>query len=188
MVSEVLPTIENVDFRETTNITDVPVTPPDKQFIQLELQTDTPVLLSILNLVEILTISTSQVVPMFQLPAWVTGIYNLRGEILWIVDLNHLVGFAPWYQQKNYVSKHTVIVLKERATPAQSENNLTLGLIVNHVGDIIICEPDEISATPDSDAPEAIAPFLAGNWVSTEGNRYWILNGDTILGAMPSNS
>lgn len=160
---------------------------PEKQFIQLALKTETPILLSVLNLVEILTIPVNQIVPIFQLPAWVMGVYNWRGDILWMVDLNHLMGLSPWYQQKNYPSKHTVIVLKPQAKQNLPEvGEPMVGLVVNQVDDMVICEPELIQAIADLKLPETIQSFLEGCWTGEDGKAYWILAGEAILQAMPN--
>lgn len=174
------------NLSEAIATAEVPVIPPEKQFIQLALQVDAPMLLPVLNLVEILTVGTSEVVPMFQLPPWVVGVYNLRGDILWVVDLNHLMGFSPWYQQKNYLSNHTVLVVKSQFSKAQADTKAPiLGLVVNRVQDMATCEPDHIQPLSEAEVSEAIEPFLKGYWVNDEGQVYWILDGEAILSAMP---
>lgn len=165
---------------------EVPVIPPEKQFLLLTLEIETPILLSVLNLVEILTIPVNQIVPMFEMPAWVAGVYNWRGDILWIVDLNHFLGFLPWHQQDNYISKHTVVVVKSQAkeTPAKDEAPV-LGLVVNRVNNMAVCEPESFLPVDDLEIPETIRPFLAGYHLAEDGTPEWILQGDSILSSMP---
>ncbi|MEO1350191.1 MAG: chemotaxis protein CheW [Cyanobacteria bacterium J06635_15] len=183
MTSDALLSNSNVPTETTDN--EIPVISPDRQFIQLALEVETPILLSVLNLFEILTISTSQVVPMFQMPPWVIGVYNWRGDILWVVDLNHLVGFSPWYQQKNYVSKHTVVVLKGQSEQVPSNVKASvLGLVVNRVSDMVICEPELIQAITNLAIPETIRPFLEGYWRGDTSKDHWILNGEAVLNAI----
>ncbi|HEY9652883.1 MAG TPA: chemotaxis protein CheW, partial [Coleofasciculaceae cyanobacterium] len=67
-----------------------------EQFLRFHLLPNTTALLPIEQLTEVLTISRDQVVPIFHMPPWVMGVYNWRGEILWILDLGHLIGLTPW--------------------------------------------------------------------------------------------
>lgn len=165
---------------------EVPVISPEKQFLHLALEVKTPVLLSVLHLVEILTISVSQVVPMFEMPAWVAGVYNWRGDILWIVDLNHLIGLLPWHQQANYISKHTVVVVRRQSEGNRStDQEPVLGLVVNRVNNMVVCEPESFLSVDNLEIPKTIKPFLKGYRVVEDGTPEWILNGDSILGAMP---
>ncbi len=165
---------------------EVPVIPPEKQFLHLTIEIETPILLSVLNLVEILTIPVNQVVPMFEMPAWVAGVYNWRGDILWVVDLNHLLGLVPWHQQNNYVSKHNVVVLRKESEDTHStDEKPVLGLVVNRVNNMVICAPESLLSVDDLGLPETIRPFLKGYRIGEDGQPEWILKGESILSAMP---
>lgn len=163
---------------------ELPVIPPEHQFIQLSIQTGAPLLLSVLSLIEILTIETSQVVPMFQLPPWVMGVYNWRGSMLWIADLNHLMGLPPWYQQSGYGSKHTVVVLRESAQQTAASENRVLGLVINQVHDMVVCDPALIHTLESLEIPAEMMSFLAGHWQGQGGETQWILSGAKIFQAM----
>ncbi len=66
-----------------------------EQFLRFHLVPDTTLMLSITQLTEVLTIPVGQIIPIPHMPAWVMGVYNWRGEILWMVDLGQLVGLTP---------------------------------------------------------------------------------------------
>lgn len=168
---------------------EAPILSPEKQFIKLFLAADTPLLLSVLSLVEILTVPINQIVPMFQLPAWVAGVYNRRGDILWVIDLNHLSGLEPWYQQDGYPSKHTVLVLRGTAQQAGAESSeVVLGLIVNQIDNIVTCEPEQVTPTEGLTLPGNLGAFLKGQWHQDDQDSHWMLNGEAILEAMPTAS
>ena len=86
----------------------------DEQFLRLHLVPDMTVLLPVRSLTEVLTIPVSQIVPIPHMPAWVMGIYNWRGDILWMVDLGHLCGLTPWYQKATSITIHPSVVLQVR--------------------------------------------------------------------------
>jgi positive phototaxis protein PixI len=179
-------------FVESSNIApfvdheETPVIPPEKQFVKFALTAETPLLLSVINLVEILTVPTNQVFPVFQMPPWVMGVYNWRGDVLWIVDFNHLLGFLPWYQQLNYASKHTVVVVRSQSDSQRPDGRGGgLGLVVNRVNDITVCEPELIRPVTDIPIPATIQPFLDGYRLGVDGQPEWVVNGESILSAMP---
>jgi len=58
-----------------------------QQFLRFHLVPDTTALLPVRQMSEVLTVPIAQVVPIPHTPAWVMGVYNWRGEILWLVDL-----------------------------------------------------------------------------------------------------
>ena len=163
-----------------------------EQFLQLSLPKMT-VLLPVCQLTEVLTIPVGQIVPMPHMPPYVIGVFNWRGEILWMVDLGHLCGLTPWYEQSTYGSTHSAVVLQLRrrqsTSPAQkatSAKSQTLGLVVNKVGDIEQCNPDAIQSLPSSTSTPKLAPLLRGYWWKPEGDMFAVLDGEAIIGAMSS--
>jgi positive phototaxis protein PixI len=153
-----------------------------QSFLQFYLTTNRLVLISVQQLMEILTFPTGQIVPMFQMPPWVMGVHNWRGEVLWMVDFNHLVGLTPWYQQSEYTAKHTVVVIRSPLNASWATEELMLGLVVNRVEDMVICAPDTICppADPPPDMP-GIKPFLRGYWQPSPDQQHCIVDGAAIL-------
>jgi positive phototaxis protein PixI len=159
------------------------------QFLQLYLDSNLPVLLPVHQLIEIITIPLGQIVPIFHMPAWVMGVYNCRGEVLWMIDLNHLLGLTPWYQQVEYGSKHTAIILKVYAQDGQSgdEKEPVLGLVVNRAEGMISCHLDAIKREFEwSNITSKLKPFLQGYWQDSMDKSHLILNGAAIMQAMPT--
>ncbi len=81
------------------------------QFLRFQLDPHTKAMLPIDHITEVLKIPFGQIVPIPQMPAWVMGVYNWRGEILWMVDLAHLIGLNSWYQHQGNLLHQTAIVL-----------------------------------------------------------------------------
>lgn len=165
-------------------------TQENEQFLRFHLLPDTTALLPIHQLTEVLTIPRGQIVPIFQMPAWVMGAYNWRGEVLWMVDLGHLVGLTPWYQQAASGSAYTAIVLQ--ATTKQSNsthgNSEMLGLVVNRVEDIEWCHIDWIQSPPSASVTPELVPFLRGYWLKNNGEMLVIIDGKAIIASMPKQS
>lgn len=161
--------------------------PAGQPFLRLYLTSKLPILLSVQQLMEILTIPNGQIVPMFQMPPWVMGVHNWRGEVLWMVDLNHFLGLTPWYQQTDHASKHTAIVIRSSRQTNWVTEEAILGLVVNRVEDVVVCDPNTIH--PPSDALPSvpgIKPFLQGYWQQSPDQRYFILDSAALLQAMPT--
>ena len=158
-----------------------------EQFLRFHLMPDTTVLLPMQQLTEVLTIPNGKIVPIFHMPAWVIGVYNWRGEILWMVDLGHLLGLTASYQQANSASSYTAIVLQACDRQATSTNlkNQMLGVVVSRVEDIEWCNPDWIQSPPSSTITSEIAPFLRGYWLKNNGDMLAVIDGIAIIEAMP---
>lgn len=163
------------------------VASPNEQFLRFQLVPEITALLSIQQLTEVLSIPNGQIVPISHMPAWVMGVYNWRGEVLWMVDLNHLVGLTPWYEQTTSASAHKAVVLNVCSQKASSTNvkSQVLGLVVNHVEDIEWCNPDLIQSLPSSTENPNLVPFLHGYWLKSNGEMLVVLDGEAIIAAMP---
>jgi positive phototaxis protein PixI len=159
----------------------------EQQFLRFYLFPNTTALLPIQQLTEVLTIPTDQIVPIFHMPAWVMGVYNWRGEILWMVDFGHLVGLTPWHQQPNSASAYTAVVLQARSHQVSSTNvkSQMLGVVVNRVEDIEWCNPDWIQSPPSSTVTPELVPFLRGYWLKSNGEMLAVMDGQAIIAAMP---
>ncbi|NER29450.1 MAG: purine-binding chemotaxis protein CheW [Symploca sp. SIO1C4] len=157
-----------------------------EQFLRFQLTPDTTALLPLLQLTEVLTIPNGQIVPIAHMPLCVMGVYNWRGDILWMVDLAQLVGLTPWYQQNLNPSVYRAIVLStpgQKTTSAHHHNQI-LGLVINRVEDIEVCNQQLIQSPPSSSINPRLAPFLQGYWSKANGEILVVLNGDAIITAV----
>ena len=161
----------------------------NRQFLKFYLHEGNKAMLPLQHITEVLKINFSQIVPIPQMPAWVMGVYNWRGDILWMVDLGHLIGFNPWYQKSINRSNHTAIVLspnKERKDNVQ--NKIDLGLVVARVEDIEMCNVANIQIPPSKSITTQLASFLEGYWLQQSEDMIMVLNGRSIVAAMPNNA
>ncbi|MBD2092433.1 CheW domain-containing protein [Microcoleus sp. FACHB-1515] len=150
-----------------------------EQFLRLQLVAGTTVLLPVHQLAEVLTIETHQIVPIPHLPSWVMGIYNWRGEILWMLDVGHLGGLTPWYQQ-SHTSIHSVAVLQM----AEDAKPKTLGLVVSKIEEIEWCDPNQIQ--PFTAVTSKLASLIQGYWCKPNGEALAVLDGAAVIAAMPA--
>lgn len=158
-----------------------------EQYLRLHLFPDTTTLLPVELLSEVLSIEIGQIVPIPHLPGWVMGVYNWRGEVLWMIDLGHLCGLTPWYQQATSVSKHAAVVMhiRDRQSTSSQAKGPMLGLMVNRVEDIEWCNPSVIQPLPQSTVAPGFAQFLQGYWWKPGGDMLAVLDGHAIMAAMP---
>jgi positive phototaxis protein PixI len=159
-----------------------------QQFLQFLLVPDTKVMLPVFQLTEVLKIPYGQIVPIPHMPSWVMGVYNWRGEILWMVDLGQLVGLTPWHQQPVSFSTHKALVIHS-GWAKNSENTgargQMLGLVVADIEDIEWCNLDEIHSPPASAVTPELVPFLRGYWLNSNGEMVIAIDGEAIMAAMP---
>lgn len=157
-----------------------------EQFLRCHLAPDALVMLPVAQLTEVLKIPIGEITPIPHLPAWVMGVYNWRGEVLWMVDIGHLLGFHPWHQQSVSTSSYTVAILHtESSRKDGGADRQMLGLVVTQVQDIEWCDPGQIQSPPPSAITPELAPFLRGYWLKSSGEMLACLDGTAILAAMP---
>lgn len=129
---------------------------------------------------ELVNIQIDRVVPMPHLPPAVMGVYNWRGEILWIVDLAMLLGTVVG--TRRYRSLQPTIMLASTTTngsPAAIEQEQTIGLVVDEIAEIEWYQPDLIRPHPDRVTP-ALSTWVRGVWESAQGN-FLVVDGQAIF-------
>jgi positive phototaxis protein PixI len=184
MVSEFLPQPNYLQ-----SLTDKQRRGSEEQYLKFFLEAETKVMLPIAQLTEVLKIPMGKIIPIPHMPAWVMGVYNWRGEILWMVDLGHLVGLTPWHQQIKNFSYYNALVLSGSAKLAEMKGTQkqNIGLIINQIEDIEWCNPDLIQSPPGAVVTPELAPFLHGYWVKPDGEVLLTLSGDAIITNMPNS-
>ncbi len=157
-----------------------------EQFLRLHLVLDMTALLPIQQVAEVLTIPIGTIVPIPHMPPWVMGVYNWRGEVLWMVDLGHLCGLGSWYEQVTSPSVYEAIVLQVPHPSTQTQpKSQTLGLVVDRVEDLEWCDWRAIQCPPNFTLNPQLTQFLRGYWWKSNDVMLAVLDGSAILQAMP---
>ena len=156
------------------------------QFLKFQLDPRTKAMLPIDHITEVLKVQLGQIVPIPQMPPWVMGVYNWRGDILWMVDLGHLIGLDSWYQHRSNLLHQTAIVLSpDRQQQKERATSVHLGLVVGKVDDLESCDPSTIQAALNLQFGTGVVDFMAGYWLKPEGEMILALDSSKIAAAMP---
>ena len=159
------------------------------QFLRFVLQPGLTALVEIERTIELVNIPTDRIVPMPHLPPAVRGVYNWRGEILWIVDLALLLGLSGSTQRYRSVQPTIVLsssgqgdLLQRPASATAVPAVKTIGFIVDEIVEIEWCELDSNSSgSLPADLPPELAQWVSGVWESPDGEDLLILDGQAIL-------
>jgi positive phototaxis protein PixI len=129
---------------------------------------------------ELVNVPIDRVVPMPHLPPAVMGIYNWRGEILWIVDLAILLGLA--ISPRRYRSLQPMIILTGTGTNSangaeapETQQQQTIGLVVDRINEIEWCERELIPADTSA-IDSALSSWVRGLSVSATGEKFLVLD------------
>ena len=87
------------------------------------------------------------------MPGCILGVCSWQGETLWLVDLNHMVGYTPLCRQSQLVSPPIVIVVQAKGK--------SLGLVVEQVSDVDLFDESTIHMEPGL-CPPSLEPFVTG--------------------------
>jgi positive phototaxis protein PixI len=96
----------------------------DRQFLRFQVYPNLMALIEIEVVTELLNILIDRVVPMPHLPPAVMGVYNWRGEILWIVDLAMLLGTVS--SSRRYRSLQPTIILTSTVQTQNRQEKIIL--------------------------------------------------------------
>ncbi len=119
------------------------------------------------------------VVPIPHLPPAAIGVYNWRGEILWIVDLARLLGLTNRSIDRHHRQFQPTIVITSGATTGSEAK--TIGLVVDEISDIEWYQPELIvEPIADSSNPE-LYRWIKGYAISAAGEKLAILDGQGII-------
>jgi positive phototaxis protein PixI len=155
------------------------------QYLEFQLYPDTKAMLPIAQITEVLKIQLKQIMPIPQMPTWVMGVYNWRGDILWMIDLGQLLGLDSWYQHQHERLLHSAIVLSPEGENQQSEQPIHLGLMVAGIDELAACDGEAIQETVSSSLNHWASSLLTGYWLNSSGEMILALDGQAIAAAMP---
>lgn len=144
-----------------------------QKFLGLHLPPALNILLSTQQLTEILPITPLEITPVAESPDPIMGVYNWRGEVLWLVDLGCLLGQTPLFQQRCHQFGFSIIVVQFQSH--------ALGLVVDQIGEVQTIPPNRIAPPKPDSTIDAIAPMFQGCYQSDASQHHWILDIDAVI-------
>jgi positive phototaxis protein PixI len=148
----------------------------DEQFLSFVLPPAQKVIVSTKHLVEILNLSLGQVVPIPDVPVFVMGVCNWRGEVLWVVDLSYMLGFEPLYQHGFTQTTYKVILLRSQGK--------TIGLAVRNVEQMVWCNPEQIQSSSTSYVTSELSSCIQGYYLNAKQELMLVLDGEALFQTM----
>lgn len=144
-----------------------------QKFITFQLGLDRTALLPLESVTELFQLSVSDILPVPEVDSCVLGIYNWREEMLWLVDLNALLGFPPLGEKESLLRSPMTIVIqaKERS----------LGLVVPQVKDIEVFDMRQLKPPDGGVFTPQLLPFLQGYFVSENNQILPMLNPQAMI-------
>ncbi|MEO3707186.1 chemotaxis protein CheW [Trichormus azollae] len=118
---------------------------------------------------EVIELSPDRITPIPNASPLLLGTLNLRGRLIWVADLGQFLGDAiPLNTDRSEIP---VIAIQDQ--------DIIVGLGVDQ-----ICGMgwlDTQSLMPPNNIPDTMAPFLRGEWLDTNNNKYLRLIDQTAI-------
>ncbi|MEH2320069.1 chemotaxis protein CheW [Nostoc sp.] len=147
----------------------------NEKFLSFNLGLMDTAVISLQHITEVLQVSLPEICGVPEMPSSVLGIYNWRGEMLWLVDLEAMLGYPPISQGSNLLSIMMGIVLENKGK--------YLGLLVRQLIDIEWLDTKEMKpATTELFYPKS-SPFLQGYFINDSEEMIFNLDALTIIEA-----
>ena len=127
--------------------------------------------LPVLEVREIIKMMSITAVP--QVPGHVRGVINLRGKVIPVIDLRLKFGFAS----QDYTERTCIIVVEVKV----SAGAVMMGIIVDHVSEVLNIAAEEIEQTPDFG--EQVETSYMKGVAKVKGKVKILLDLDRVLGA-----
>jgi positive phototaxis protein PixI len=106
-------------------------------------------LLPLERVAEVMKINRGDILPIPEMPNCILGIWNWRGEMLWLIELNHLISYAA-----PVIANPMAIVIQG--------NRQALGLIVERVDDVESHDLEQLQKVVTGLFPRSLLPFVLG--------------------------
>ncbi len=156
-----------------TNQEEEEKTPEMQRFLRFQLGQEDLCLLPTEGVLQVLTIALEELLPVPQMPGCVMGVYNWRGELLWLVDFQHLVGLKPLLSEDANLTNCMTIVVKL--------NNKVMGLVVNRVEDIEELDCNQMQPLTAGLFSSELLEFLQGYFVTKNNKMLMVFEGQAIV-------
>jgi chemotaxis signal transduction protein len=132
-----------------------------QKFLRFALGSQDRGLLPLEAIAEVLNVIVADILPVPEMPSCVLGIYNWRGKMLWLVDLNHLVDYPPLIQLGTALEPVIAMVIQM--------NGQSIGLVVQSVKDIELHDATQLQKAPVGLFPPRLLSFVKGYLLNANG-------------------
>ena len=122
---------------------------------------------------EVITISPKDILPVPQMFYCVLGIYSWRSEMLWIVDLENLLGYPPPLDENKAKRDFLVMVIQVQGQ--------SIGLVISGIDNLIERDLSRLKPSSSEIFSDDVMPFLNGYFTTPDNDIVMLLNAEEIF-------
>ncbi len=105
------------------------------------------------QITEILRVNLDEILSVPETPSSVLGAYNWRGDMLWLIDLEHLIGGESLFEQP--LSQQPIAIVLQ-------VDNYYFGLVVKSMNEIELHDLKALLPAKPGSLPAHLLPFVTG--------------------------
>lgn len=125
----------------------------ERRFLRFYFNAEETALLPLTSIQQVLKLPVEEILPVPHMPDCILGIYNWRGEMLWLVDLSQQLGFASVLTDLQLTATMTVLVIQN--------DRRFLGVVVPRLREIETHSLQQLQP-PTSAFPAKLLSFMQG--------------------------
>ncbi|QSJ18812.1 purine-binding chemotaxis protein CheW [Nostoc sp. UHCC 0702] len=144
-----------------------------EKFLSFNLGVRDTAVIALQHITEVMQVSLTEICPVPQMPSCVLGIYNWRGEMVWLVDIEEMLGYSSFSQGVNLLSKVMAIILEIEGK--------YLGLLVRQFMDIEWLDDSQIKSPSGELFYPEMSPFLRGYFINDAEEMMFSLDAVAII-------
>ena len=122
---------------------------------------------------EVITVNPEDILPVPQMFYCVLGIYGWRSEMLWIVDLENLLGYPPPLEDSKNNRDLLVMVVQVQGQ--------SIGLVVSGIDTLIEHDLSKFKSSSAEIFSEDVLPFLHGYFTNSENDIIMLIDAEEIF-------
>ncbi len=147
----------------------------EQKFLSFHLGTKDTAVMSLQHITEVLQVPLTEICGVPQMPSCVLGIYNWRGEMLWLVDLEDMLGYTPLSHSTNSLTRMMAIVIQK--------DGKYLGLLVRQILDIEWLDVKRIKNVDNQLFSSQIIPFIQGYFINDKEEMITYIDAQSVIRA-----
>jgi twitching motility protein PilI len=147
-------------------------------YLRLQVTPDIGMVLPLDCVEETQLLSPQAITPMPNMPQHIFGLMRMRGQVLWLSSLAHLLGLTTAIETT--YRYETIVIRYNAATNSSGEGEVTsfLGLVVNQIRGSLRLTADDISPI-SANVPPHLIPFISGQ-INQDNETLLVINPDTL--------
>ena len=122
---------------------------------------------------EVITIAPHDILPVPQMFYCVIGIFSWRSEMLWIVDLENLLGYPPPLTENNSDRELLIMVVQYEGQ--------SIGLMVSGIDNLTEHDLSKFKSSTPEIFSEDVLPFLQGYRTSADNDIIMLIDAEEIF-------